>query len=216
MPTSLALTTTGRVGDDFWFMAHGDASGRARLAMDVMGVALAGALLAELVTAQAVVIRGGRIACTGARGPEDFAAQYVLGTIASEQVTLSPHDWLAFLGPSAPGLVARRLHHEGLVRRQPSHLPGRRPRWKPSNEEIAALPAVRVTNRLLRQTSFDSPSVLLAGLVRATNLSNPLLYEVRFLIRSDLDPLLQQLSPPLCAVLDHVETAVGHLVTVRR
>jgi hypothetical protein len=204
------------VGDDFWFMAHGDASGRPRLAMDVMGVALAGALLAELVIARAVVICGGRVACTGARGPADFAAQYVLATISGEQAALSPQDWLTFLGPGASGLVARRLHHEGLVMRHRSHVSGRRARWRPSSEEIAALPAVRVTNRLLRLTPFDPPSVLLAGLVRASNLSNPLLYEVRVLIRSELDPLVQQLSPSLCAVLEHVEAAIGHLVTVRR
>lgn len=212
---SSTLTTTGRLADDFWFLAHGDASGRPRLAMDVMGLALAGALLAELLLVEGIEIHDELVIVTGAEGPADDLSRHVLDLMWRELGALPVRSWLDYLGPQAPGLVAKRLYDERLIWRERSRLPLRSPHWVPGSDQIAALPAVRVTSQLMRKSPLDPPTAMLAALARATGLRHPLLWEISHVIRAGLDARLTQLSPPLRDLLGHVEAALGRAATVR-
>jgi hypothetical protein len=183
--------------------------------MDVMGLALAGALLAELVLAEAIELQDELVVLTGAEGPTDNLSRHVLDLIWRELGALPARDWLEYLSPKAPSLVAKRLHDERLIWRERSRLPLRSAHWVPQNDQIAALPAVRVTSQLLRKGPLDPPIAMLAALTRATSLRHPLLWEVSHGIRTGLDPRLTRLSPTLRDLLGHIEAALGRAATVR-
>lgn len=212
---SSSLTTTGRLADDFWFLAHGDASGRPRLAMDVMGLTLAGALLAELVLTESIEFEDELVILTGAEGPADALSRHVIDLMWRELGALPVRAWLEYLGPQAPGLVAKRLHDEHLIWRERSRLPLRSSHWVPGDDQIAALPAVRVTSQLMRKGPLDPPTAMLAALARATSLRHPLLWEVSHVIRTGLDPRLTHLGSALRDLLGHIEAALGRAATVR-
>jgi len=56
------LGGTGRVADELYLIAHHELTGRPHLAPRAVGLGLAGALLAELVLADAISIEAGAVA----------------------------------------------------------------------------------------------------------------------------------------------------------
>ncbi len=57
----VSLTGTGRLADDVYLLAHHEVSGRPFLHARVLGLGLAGALLAELVLEGKIFIRPGEV-----------------------------------------------------------------------------------------------------------------------------------------------------------
>ena len=83
---SPGLEGTGRVADDLWLLAHNDVTGKPYIQPRPLGLGLAGALLAELILAGALVVAGDQIAVTARhRPPGDALARHVLGLVAGER-----------------------------------------------------------------------------------------------------------------------------------
>ncbi len=122
------LHGTGRVADDLYLIAHHEATGRPYLSPRATGIALAGGLLAELLTAetQAITLEHGRIVPLYRRNgqpvaryvrPDEPVSGYVLHQIVSESLSQPVREWLLFLGRTAASDVAARLQGAGYLTR---------------------------------------------------------------------------------------------------
>src|SRR5258708_29200238 len=107
------LTGTGLVADDLYLMAHHEVTGKPLLQRRAAGRGLAGALLAELALAGAIGLWQGQVAVADAARPADGLARDVLDVLVREAQPHPVRDWLAFLGRTAAGDVARRLERLG-------------------------------------------------------------------------------------------------------
>jgi hypothetical protein len=172
---SSGLRGTGRLADDLYLMAHHEVSGRPFLQPRVLGIGLAGGLLAELMLAGGIglrydgaVLAGAVLAGADQPGlPEDGLARRTLGLLAAEQ-PLPARDWLLFLARSAAEDVADRLERSGYLRRIGGRWrPGRR---VPVDADWAFAPLLRVRAALDPGRPWSPHGVTLAGLAVACGL----------------------------------------------
>lgn len=180
---SPGLRGTGRIADDLYLMAHHEVSGRSFLQPRVLGIGLAGGLLAELMLAGAIGLRrdgavlagadrpnlaeADRLNLAGADRAEDGLARRTLSLLAAEQ-PLPAREWLLFLARSAAEDVADRLERSGYLRRIGGRWrPGRR---VPVDADWAFAPLLRVRAALDPGRPWSPHGVTLAGLAVACGL----------------------------------------------
>lgn len=213
------LRRTGHLADDFFLIAHDAPSGRPRLSGRILGLGLAGALLGELALLGVIDIADEEVVLAEGKPPTSLLAEEVLRELEGEQ-RLPVRDWLNYLGRAAPERVARRLEAEGFVYFKPSRLKvlGAAGRWLPTDVTTAGWPAVDVAVKVCNGRAA-AHHLTLFGLIRATGLSHPALWEVRdrlqdpALLEQTLEPLVQS---PLLELLAHIEATVGSAVTSQR
>jgi len=165
------LEGTGRVGDDVWLLAHGDVTGKPYIQPRPLGLGLAGALVAELVLAGALVVAGDQITVTARhRPPADVLARQVLGLVAGEREAHPVADWLAYLGRTAPAGVAARLAGAGYLVRAGRLVPWRSARWVPADRDSAFAPMLRARAALDGSRPLTVHAGVLAGLADACGL----------------------------------------------
>lgn len=171
MPEDSRLRGTGRVADDLWLMAHDDRTGRALLQPRLMGLGLAGGLLADLfLRGHAGLGPDGTIRprSRGHRVPAADAS--LLELMAAEPVPLPVRDWLRYLAASATGDVGARLKDAGYlttVRRRARWLSGR---LIPGDPDWAITPISRAGMALDPRRPASPHACALAGLAAACGL----------------------------------------------
>lgn len=208
------LRRSGLLADEFFLVAHDDVSGKPRLHPRVTGIALAGALLGELLLYGRIDVRPG----PENRGPAvwltervrvgEALADSILGQILAEGRPRPVLAWLTHLGQTASRDVGERLAAVGLVEAARSRLPRREVRWVPVDSSTAAWPATRLRMLLSRQEQMTLPDATLAGIALPCGLGQQILWNTAASARQYLDylecgsaPSSGRTRPPVRAVL---------------
>jgi hypothetical protein len=205
-----ALAGTGRLADDLYLIAHHERTGRPLLAPRAVGLGLAGALLGELILADAISTAAGKVTVTGPALGEALSAA-VLGLLAAESRPVG--DWLAFLGRTAPAEVAGRLEQSGYLTVRRSW---RGTRLVPTDPDCAFAPVARLKAALNPSQPGDAQAVALAGLAAACGLGSWLALYLPPGARARTDALVPLLAWPLREVITQTQAAVDAAVLAHR
>jgi hypothetical protein len=198
-------------------MAHEESSGKPRLAERIAGLGLAAALLGELALAERIELREGTVAVLDSGPRDDVLSGRVLEFLKQEQHPT--RTWLAFFGQSAHTEVGRRLAADGLLVREARKRPWQDGRWVPVSTAVAVRPTALLCTQLIRGHGLDRRDLVLLGLLRATGLDQPVLWEVR---QSSPDALraaaaqFGSLGASLTELITQTEAAVGSAIATHR
>jgi Golgi phosphoprotein 3 (GPP34) len=215
MPEDSRLRGTGRVADDLWLMAHDDRTGRALLQPRLLGLGLAGGLLADLFLSGHAGLGPDGTIRTGPRARHFAVADAaLLELIAAEPVALPVRDWLRYLATNAAGNVGARLKDAGYlttVRRRARWLPGR---LVPGDPDWAITPISRAGMALDPRRPVSPHASTLAGLAAACGLGFRL---DQYLTRARTVPDAVLLLPPdLRALIACTQAAAASAVLSHR
>ncbi|HEX5540244.1 MAG TPA: GPP34 family phosphoprotein [Micromonospora sp.] len=198
------------LADEFFLLAHDDTTGKSKLHARAIGLGLAGCLLGELLLHQRITIRDAEVLVLDRRPPPDALAHTVLDQLIGESEHRAIRVWLAYLGQSAYGLVGERLARSGVVRRQESRrLLRTTTTYIPMDINAAAWPAARLRSLFDHIEAMRLPDAVLLGLVSATGLARPLLWQADSAIPKQLQRVIASLPPPMKELVTHTEAAVG-------
>jgi hypothetical protein len=206
-----ALAGTGRLADDLYLIAHHERTGRPLLAPRALGLGVAGAVLAELILADAIDVSAGQITLTGVAPAEALAAA-VVSVVAAEHHPRPVGDWLAFLGRTAPADVGARLEQAGYLAAARSWRGQRR---RPVNADCAFAPITRVKGGL-EPGQAGTPAVTLAALAAACGLGAHLALYLPPAALRHLPGVAGRLMPPLREVITQTQAAVDAAVLAHR
>ncbi len=208
---------TERLADEFFLMAHDEVTGKPRLAERIAGLGLAAALLGELAAESRIELRQGTVAVIDSAPCDDALAGRVLEYLKQEEHPT--RTWLAFFGQSAHGEVGRRLADAGLLVRESKKRPWQSGRWVPVSPSVASRPTALLCTQLIRGQDLDERSAVLLGLLRATGLDQPVLWEVRHTAPEALRRVGEAraaLGPSLAELVTQTEAAVGSAIASHR
>jgi Golgi phosphoprotein 3 (GPP34) len=208
------LGGTGRVADELYLIAHHELTGRPHLAPRAVGLGLAGALLAELVLADAIAIEAGTVASVWPGQAGDQLTAAVAARIAGEDVH-PVADWLAFLARTAPGEVAARLARAGYLAPGPRRS-WRAARWVPADPDCAFAPVARLDAALNLSRPGDGQALALGGLAAACGLGPRLFLYLPPGARARIDALVSVLGPGLGEVIAQTRAAVDAALLAHR
>ncbi|HKT06145.1 MAG TPA: GPP34 family phosphoprotein [Rugosimonospora sp.] len=212
---------SGLLADELFLIAHDDVTGKPRLHPRVMGIALAGALLGELVLYGRVDVR--QVPELGTDGVilverlpvGDALVDSVLDQVFSEGRPRTVRAWLAFLWPTATRGVGDRLAASGLLLPARTGLLRREPRWTPADTPTAARPVTRLRILLSKQDPMTVADAVLGGFAVECGLGQQILWQAPPRAREYLDYLLGHLPEGLRILLNQTEQAVGDAVMNR-
>jgi Golgi phosphoprotein 3 (GPP34) len=204
----------GWLADDLYLLAHDDVRGKPRLHPRIAGVALAGALLAELVLAGRIAIHPNSVDVVDARPVPNALATQVLTLLLGEARPHPVGTWLTFFAPDSTAWVAERLGASGVLTLVRSRL-GRAPRWVPTDMPTAAAPSVLLHAGLTAGRALTLSDVTLAGLATACGLIQQVLWDAPPQSRDYLVHLLSRLPEPLRLLIAETEAAMGAAVMNR-
>lgn len=206
-----------RLADDFWFVAHDDASGRPRLGPVALGLGLAGALLGELVLLRSIAVSSGRVLLLNARPLPDPDSQAIMQQMFAEP----EHDvrtWLSYLSRGADEMVAARLVRAGLVSREAQRrLFMTTVAHRPVDMSFAFWRSARLKQVLAGgRERPEWQDIVLAGLVYSTGLFRAVLLEDFGAGDAYLHRCLERMDPSLREIIAQVATLVGDSVLAVR
>ncbi|MDX6391026.1 MAG: hypothetical protein QOJ73_2089 [Streptosporangiaceae bacterium] len=211
------LSGTGRLADDLYLMAHHEVSGKPHVQPRVLGLGLAGGLLAELLLLGSIgLVPHGVLAVADHTPPEDGLARSVLGLVLSEQERHAVQRWLLFLARTAAADVAGRLEESGYLTRTAARRPWRAERWVPVDADCAFAPLVRVKSVLSSSQPVTVQSAVLGGLAAACGLGHQLSLYLPPRARRRLDEAVGQLDPGLRDLITQTRAAVDSAVLSHR
>jgi hypothetical protein len=205
------------LADDFWLVAHDDASGKPRLGSVALGLGLAGALLGELVLSGSLAVQAGLVRVLDTRLLRDPERQAIVHQMLAEP----QHDvrtWLSYLSRSSHVAVTDRLLRSGLVTREVQRrLFMTAVVHRPADMSFAFWRSARLKQVLAGgRERPEWRDIVLAGLVYSTGL-------FRAVLREDFDPAeaylhrcLECMDPSLRAIVAQVATLVGDSVLSAR
>lgn len=206
-----------RLADEFFLLALDDRSGRPMLSPRVLGLGLAGGLLAELILDRKILVHEDRIVVSDRQPPADPLSQRILGHLAGEVTEYDVRTWLVYLARDAREQVAGRLRRAGHVRQeQVRRLWRTEVVYPPTDLNAAALPRARLVHSLSRRLPMPWTEVTLAGLAVATGLDSHLLYTADEVAGEYLRHLIEHLPSSVHALVWHVHAAVGDAVITGR
>ena len=216
-PHRAQAVSTYRFADDVFFIALDDRTGQMRAHADVIGPALAGALLAELAAGKWIEVDRGLLEpATDARRrqtvPRDALAHKVLDTVLGQIDPLPVEQWISFLASTAEREVAERLGRANkiLVEQRRRGL-GKSTVYKPADTNNAAWPRARLSEHCRTHRQLADDDAVLAGLCHASGLLHNVLDAAP---AGTYDYALQQIQaglgakPDVLAVLGAVESTV--------
>jgi hypothetical protein len=204
------LAGTGLLADELFLMVHDSVSGRPGPHPRTVGLGLAGALLGELALDRRIALGNdsGPLAVVDRTPPRDALAHTVLDQLLREPAAHPVRDWLSFLSHTATDGVAERLQRAGLVARDRPRRRWRGSRWVPTGWNLAAMPAARVRNRLLRNEALAVPDVLLVRLALAMGLGRDLLWDAPPHTGDYLDFAVSTMPAPLPELIRQTEVVI--------
>ncbi len=212
MPNRRVAATWPLLADDLFRIAHDD-DGNPVLHPDVTALALAAALLGELILSGHIGVRDGVVNVHGVTPPGDALAHTVLDHLAGEPARHPVRVWLAFLAQSAYGEVALRLVRAGHVREQSSRrLLRRSTRYVPTDMNQAAWPWARLSSLLRADRRLDDFDTVLGGLVLATDLHRTVLTGAAADITTGLRREINHAPAAVRELIGHTEATVGDAV----
>jgi Golgi phosphoprotein 3 (GPP34) len=206
------------LADDFYYVAHDDTSGKARLHADAARVGLAAALLAELILLGHITVRDGELTIVDTGSPHDELESDVLAQLDGEREHRAVSTWLAFLRRTATDLVSQRMVREGLLIRSVGRglLGAATVRHVPADMSYAAWPAARLRRLITKGERMTLQDGVLAGLADAAGLSRFVLWDGDARSFHYLAWLVSVLPRPLREVVEQTTAAVGKAVLTPR
>jgi hypothetical protein len=205
------------LGDEFYFVAHEDTTGKPRLHASATGLGLASALLAELVMTGRITVQDGMLSILDRRPPDDALAHTTLDQLVGEQRHRAVRTWLAFLGQTATVAVAQRLLRAGQVQERTTRRAFRTTvSYIPVDMSVAAWPETRLRHLLTGGRPMTVPDATLAGLASATGLRDRILWDTDTKARRYFAHASASLPAPLRELIAHTEAAVGDAVLTHR
>jgi hypothetical protein len=209
------MSGTGPLADDFFLLAHDNVTGRPRLHPRVIGIGLAGALLAELILLGRTDVRAGALVVVDDRRLTDPLLAGLLGRVRGERRPHQVGAWLSFLAPGVEDEVAQRAAGKGLLVRVGQRGLRRGNRWAPADSAAATWPAARLRMLLTRTEPMAIGDVSLAGLALACGLVQHVLADAPQQARQYLDHLVSSLAEPLRQLIVETESAAGNAALAR-
>jgi hypothetical protein len=190
------------LADSLFLLAHDELNGKPRLAASILGLGLAGALLGEVALSEKISVRHDAVVVTDSEPPQDELAAAVHQRLLRSVAPRPVRDWLLYFADDALTRVSERLTHAGQLAVHPARL-GRAMRYEVTDPNAGQKVALALCTRVMRRQPLDAPTVMLAGLVGATGLEHPSLFEVRDTAqaRRYLQESLQVLHPPTLRAL---------------
>lgn len=205
------------LADELYFIAHDDATGKPQLHGRAAGLALAGALLAELVLFERITVQGGMLDIVDRRPPDDALAHTTLHQLIGEQQHRAVRTWLAFLGQSARTAVAQRLQRAGHIRQTEVRRAFRTTTvYVPVDMSAAAWPENRLRHLLTSGKQITMTDAALAGFAGAAGLTERILWDADADARRYYSYVVGSLPTPLRELIAHTEAAVGDAVLSNR
>lgn len=185
------------LADGLFLLAHDELNGKLRLSASVLSLGLAGGLLGELALVEKISLRDEAVVVTDPEPPAGVLAGMVHLRLLRSVAPRPVRDWLLYFADDALGQVAARLAQDGRVIAQPARL-GRGIRYEFADPNGGAKAALGLCTKVMRRQPLDAATAVLAGLVGATGLEHPSLFEVRDAAqaRRYLQESLQVLHPP--------------------
>lgn len=205
------------LADEFFLIAHDEASGRPRLHRRALSLGLAAGLLGELVFFKCITVRAGRVILAQQRPPHEPLARSVLAQLVAEPDQVEVRTWLAYLGQDARDAVGTRLVRAGVVWRQQSRRLLRQvTTYAAVDASTAAYPAARLFTQLTRREPMPPPDMALAALVAATGLADQIVWADDSRGQQHLRRVNGLLQPSLRELAAQTEAAVGDAVLSNR
>jgi Golgi phosphoprotein 3 (GPP34) len=185
------------LADGLFLLAHDELNGKPRLSTNVLSLGLAGGLLGELALAEKISLRDESVVVTDPEPPDGALTRAVHLRLLRSVAPRPVRDWLVYFADDALGQVAARLAQDGRLIAQPARL-GRGTRYEFADPNGGAKAALGLCTKVMRRQPMDAATAVLAGLVGATGLEHPSLFEVRDAAqaRRYLQESLQVLHPP--------------------
>ncbi|MFD9946505.1 GPP34 family phosphoprotein [Nonomuraea sp. NPDC059023] len=211
------------LADDLFLVAWDvTISGQPRLHPHGIALALAGALLTELVFAGRLAVREEQLVVVGRGAVQDLLTASVLAELVAHPQHTSISTWLAYMESQATTMVADRLIGDGLlVREKPRLLKNRQCRYRYASRAVfgrAAWPPERLRGCLVAHRPVPDQDMMLLALVDACGLTPVLLNDpaMRRTGEAYLATVLRALPAPLTALARQVRAAVGNAVLTYR
>lgn len=208
----------GRVADDLFFIALDDRNGLMRVHSDVVGLALAGALLVELALHEWIEVDDDSVepSADAARResvPWDALAHKVLDTVLGQHEVLSPREWIEFLSVTAEQEVADRLARANRIvveHRRRGFRKGNA--YEPADANAAAWPRARLSEHCRAHRDLNGHDIALVGLCHASGLLRDVLVAAP---AGTYEQTMQQVNdrvaavPSIVALFGAIESAVA-------
>ena len=212
------LETALLLADDLFLLAHDELSGKPRLSQSVMSLGLAGALLGELALAEKILLRGESVVLTDPEPAVDALTGSVHQQLLRSVTPRPARDWLLYFADDALGQVAGRVAQRGVLVAHRARV-GRSMRYQFADPNAGTKATLGLCTKVMRRQPLDAANTMLAGLVGATGLEHPGLFEVRDdpSARRYLQESLRVLHPPtLRALLTETRAAIEAAVITHR
>lgn len=202
-----------QLADDCWLAAHDATSGRSLMPSRLLGIAVASALLAELLYCEIIAINANRPVVVARSAPPDRLQRSI-----GEQLARDKHPietWLRYLARTAEADVAERLVARGMVERQQvrSFLGKSKQRYVTSNATDASWPAIRVAGLLTKNQPVESRDQVLVGWIDAVGLTRHVLWDDPQQVgRRYLDHVVSYLPATYRTIFAKTNTAMNEIV----
>ncbi|TDB80925.1 GPP34 family phosphoprotein [Micromonospora sp. KC721] len=210
--------TAPLIANDFYFLAHNDQTGQARLFSTALSYGLAAGLLAELYVAGRIDFNQGHITVRrNGPTPTDWLQHRILDRMLTERRHTATRVWLSYLATTANEQVIQRMQQAGLLQEQTVG-----PRWRrrtvhvPTDINVAAWPWARLSQQLRNRHRLDERDIILAGLVLHTQMDTALLDGAPQAARQYLLWLVEHAWPQMRELLADLGGAVGTAVLSHR
>jgi hypothetical protein len=207
------------LADDFYLIGLDDRTGKPRLHSKAMSLGAAAALLSELVLADHIRVRDGRIdVARNYLGVTDPHYAAMLAAIAAE-----PHHpvptWLAFFAQTSVDIVAGRLVTAGFMQvEQVRGLLRSKESYMPTDRAALTWRSVRIARLIHDRDLRTWEDLAIIGLLVATGLIDNVLWNADPADREALGALLANLvdEPSLHALITQVEALIAAAVLAQR
>ena len=202
------------LADDAYWLVHDDWTGRPRTSPRTAGVAVAAAVLGELIAGGSLVTVRGRVAPAGTHPttPDEPLGRDVFTRIVEERDQHPIGDWLEFLAPTIAEQVGRRMLRAGTARSQVEGLWGRRAVVLPVDAGRAARAAwvfAGLVDAVRDQRRLDPWELFLLRLATAGSLRHQLFADVPASAARVALEQMEHLWPPWIELLTAAERAIA-------
>lgn len=210
-------TTRLGLADDLFLLAHREYSGRTRINRQSLEVALAGALLGELILAKKIAVEvHARVLVVQDLRPPDCPLQHELLDLIVRTPELSAiRSCLDYVHLIAYEKVAARLLKGNIIHKELAGPPWGRTAVYPVNDvnTTGHIPT-RITNTAQRGGFPDIQDALLLGVGYAGNFANLMLQDHR---NTDgyITSTLRQLPPAFRCLMAEIRAAIGSIAVNR-
>jgi hypothetical protein len=203
-----------RLADDFFLLAHDDYTGKPLLNRDVMGLGLAGALLAQLLTERRIVVNDDGVYLHDERTYRDAPTDFVIAEIYSQTkrgLVYPAVEWVKYLRDHTYEVMGDDLVQRRVVREETSGL-RRAKRFLANDVLVASAPRVKLAYLCEHpdqaSTRLDEQTAALAGLALATKLASAVATDAGTDLSRGLRWMVTRLPADTRVVLASVDAAV--------